>query len=69
MEKNVGGLDRFFRLGIGFLSLAIAVASRDMALQLIFGLVALIGLGTAATGHCPINKKLGINTAEKKPKS
>jgi len=27
MEKNVGGLDRFFRLGIGFLSLAIVLAS------------------------------------------
>jgi hypothetical protein len=65
MEKNVGGLDRFFRLGIGFLSLAIVFASEDSALRLIFGVVALIGLVTAATGYCPINARLGLDTTKK----
>ena len=68
MEKNVGGLDRFFRLGIGFLSLAVSVATEDTAFRLIFGLVALIGLGTAITGYCPINARIGINTTKKKMK-
>lgn len=62
MEKNVGGLDRFFRFGIGFLSLAIAVTIEDVLLQLVFGLVAIVGLATAATGYCPLNRRLGINT-------
>lgn len=66
MQKNVGGLDRFFRLGIGFWSLAIVLASEDTILRLIFGVVALTGLGTATTGYCPINAKLGLNTTEKR---
>jgi hypothetical protein len=66
MQKNVGGLDRFFRFGIGFLSLAVVLATEDTPLRLIFGVVALIGLATATTGYCPINAKLGINTTEKK---
>jgi hypothetical protein len=66
MEKNVGGLDRFFRLGIGFLSLAIVMASEDTVLRLIFGVVALIGLATATTGYCPVNARLGLNTTDKK---
>ena len=66
MQKNVGGLDRFFRFGIGFLSLAIVLVSEDTALRLIFGVVALAGLATAATGYCPINTRLGINTTEKR---
>ena len=66
MEKNVGGLDRFFRVGVGFLSLAIAYVVEDSLLRLIFGAVALIGLGTAITGYCPINHKLGLNTTKKK---
>lgn len=66
MEKNVGGLDRFFRLGIGFLSLAIVLASEDTVLRLIFGVVALIGLATATTGYCPVNARLGLNTTDKK---
>ena len=64
MQKNVGGLDRFFRLGIGFLSLANVLASQDSVLRLIFGVVALTGLATATTGYCPINAKLGLNTTE-----
>ncbi len=66
VQKNVGGLDRFFRLAVGFLSLAIAYASQDTLLQLIFGLVALLGLGTAITGYCPINARLGMDTTRKK---
>lgn len=65
MEKNVGKLDRFFRLGIGFLSLAVAVAAEDTALRVVFGLVALIGLGTAITGRCPIIARLGLKTTPK----
>lgn len=66
MEQNVGGLDRFFRFGLGFLSLAVAIASEDTLLRLIFGGVAAFGLGTAALGHCPLNARFGIDTRGKK---
>ena len=66
MEKNVGGLDRFFRLGIGFLSLAMTVALQGALMQVIFGLVAVFGLVTAVTGYCPMNRRFGVNTRQKK---
>lgn len=66
MEQNIGGLDRFFRFGLGFLSLAVAIATDDVALRLIFGAIAAFGLGTAALGRCPINARFGINTRGKK---
>ena len=68
METNVGGQDRLFRAGVGFLSFAIAYASDGGLLLLVFGLIAFIGLGTSLTGYCPINHRLGVNTASKKPK-
>lgn len=68
MKKNVGGLDRLFRLAVGFASAAIVYASEDTVLRLVFGLVAVIGLGTGFLGYCPINHRLGMNTATKKGK-
>lgn len=64
MKKNVGGLDRFFRLGIGFLSMAVFTAADDTFLRLVFGIVAIIGLVTGAIGYCPINDKLGRDTTK-----
>jgi hypothetical protein len=66
MEKNVGGLDRFYRFGIGFLSLALVFVSESIALKVLFALVALLGIGTALIGYCPINAKFGVNTIRKK---
>jgi Inner membrane protein YgaP-like, transmembrane domain len=68
MKKNVGGIDRLFRFGIGLLSLAIVFATGNIVMQIVFGLVALVGLGTASLGYCPINDKMGLNTAVKKEK-
>lgn len=62
MEKNVGLQDRFFRGGIGFLSLAIAYVIESDLLQVVFGGVALFGLGTALVGFCPLSKALGMDT-------
>lgn len=68
MEKNVGLLDRFFRLGIGVLSLSIVFASVGFLLQFIFGVTALFTLATCIFGYCPVNEKLGLNTRKKKEK-
>ncbi len=66
MQQNVGGLDRFYRFGIGFLSLALVFVSESIALKVLFALVALLGIGTALIGYCPINAKFGVNTIRKK---
>lgn len=68
MKKNVGGLDRLFRLSIGFASSAVVFATEDMALRITFGFVAVIGLGTGLLGYCPLNKMLGLDTSTKKDK-
>ncbi len=66
MKKNVGGLDRFFRIGVGMMSVAIFLATEDFLIRVVFGLAAIVLFATAAIGYCPINDRLGLNTSEKK---
>jgi hypothetical protein len=66
MKKNVGGVDRFFRFGIGFVCLALFFATDDLLWKLVFGIVAVIGLLTAAMSYCPVSDLLKLNTAGKK---
>ena len=66
MRKNVGGIDRFFRFGVGFVCLALFFANDQLMWKVIFGVVAVVGLGTGMIGYCPISDLLKINTAEKK---
>jgi len=66
--NNVGGLDQLFRLAIGFASLAILFAVEETTLRWLFGIVALVGLGTGLAGYCPINRMLGLNTSTKEKK-
>jgi Inner membrane protein YgaP-like, transmembrane domain len=68
VKQNVGGLDRLFRLSIGFASSALAFTTEDLVLRITFGFVALIGLGTGLLGYCPINGILGLDTSTKKGK-
>ena len=65
MEKNVGGIDRSFRIGIGFPSLVVAFVIEGLLFKVIFGLVALVGLATWLTGYCPLNDALDRDTAPK----
>ena len=66
MKKNVGGIDRFFRFGVGFVCLALFFANDQLMWKVIFGIVAVVGLGTGMIGYCPVSDLLKINTAEKK---
>ena len=65
MKKNVGGLDRLFRFGVGFLCLALFFANDQLVWKVIFGIVAVAGVGTGLMGYCPISDVLGINTTGK----
>jgi len=66
MTRNVGGVDRIFRLGVGFLCLALFFATDHLVWKVIFGVVAVAGLVTASMSYCPISDVLKINTAGKK---
>ena len=66
MKKNVGGIDRFFRFGVGFVCLALVFANDQLMWKVIFGIVAVVGLGTGIIGYCPISDLLGIDTRGKK---
>lgn len=66
MTKNVGSLDRFYRFGIGFLSVALVVVSESILLKIVFALVAIFGIVTAFTGYCPLNAKFGVDTTKRK---
>lgn len=68
MEKNVGTTDKQVRTAVGaiagLVSLAIlaGVVPLPVLLSPILGVVALIMLGTAATGSCPLYTIAGIQT-------
>jgi hypothetical protein len=66
MKKNVGGVDRMFRFGVGFMALMIVTVSSNLLLQVLFGVVAVAGLLTSIAGYCPINDKLHVDTTAKK---
>ena len=69
-ERNVGGLDRIVRVGVGAI-LAVVGFSLLLAgsLPLYYGgavlVVAVVVLTTAATQWCAVNQVLGRNTCER----
>ena len=79
MERNVGGTDRYMRLGLGVVLLAVGVwtlaggsAAESMLMTVLTTLVIAIGavfLVTGAVQQCPINAALGINTCQISPES
>jgi uncharacterized membrane protein HdeD (DUF308 family) len=79
MERNVGGTDRYMRLVLGALLLAVGVwtlaagtAGESTLMTVLTALVIVIGavfLVTGAVQQCPINAALGINTCQLSPES
>jgi hypothetical protein len=68
MSQNVGTTDRQLRtalgaiFGIGSLAILAGVGSLPTILSPVLGVVALILLGTAATGICGLYSVLGVST-------
>ena len=64
MKENVGGADRTARIVAGAALLGgglfVATDPKTRAAMLVGSAVA---LGTAATGYCPANAALGVDTA------
>ncbi len=59
MTKNVGGFDKIFRIILG-----LAVGAWGIYAQNWWGLLAVIPLGTALMGFCPIWSMVKVNTAK-----
>ena len=55
--KNVGSADKLIRIVIG-----LAIAGYGAYMQSLWGLVAIIPLGTAFVGVCPLYLPLGLKT-------
>lgn len=68
MEQNVGTTDRRVRTAVGavlgIVSLGIlgGAVALPSVLSLVLGLLALVLLGTAATGTCGLYSALGVDT-------
>ena len=66
MEQNVGGADRTARIvgGAALLGGGLFVAT-DPKLRAAMLAGSVVALGTAATGYCPANAALGVDTAHR----
>lgn len=63
MNRNVGSVDRAARAVLGVAALVSAfVTGATSGLGLVLLVVALVLLGTAAVGFCPLYRLLGIST-------
>lgn len=72
METNVGTADRKVRTGLGAIAgiVSLAILANVLALPgiaaLVLGVVALVLLGTAATGTCGLYSVIGVSTCPRK---
>jgi len=61
MKQNVGNIDKILRIVIG-----LAIAGWGFYAQSLWGLVAIIPLGTAMVGTCALYLPLGLSTCDTK---
>jgi len=64
MKPNVGKLDRVVRIALG-----IGIAGAGFYFQSWLGAIAIIPLGTALMGTCPLYTVLGLSTCPLEEKS
>ncbi len=60
LKHNIGGVDRWVRVGVGIAALTYFAMSAGPLHWL--GLIGIIPLATAAMGTCPLYALLGIST-------
>lgn len=64
MTCNMGKADRMFRLVLGIVIVVLGIAFKSW-----WGLIAIIPLGTAALGWCPLYVPFKFSTAKKEKTS
>lgn len=60
MKQNVGGIDKFIRIILGVVLLALVFVIEGNARW--FGLIGVVPLFTAFVGWCPAYSLIGVNT-------
>ncbi len=67
MTKNVGNTDKVVRVVLGVVAAALAfVVGITSVWGIVLAVVAVIALGTAAVGFCPLYRLFGVNTCQTK---
>lgn len=69
MNPNVGDKEQMVRMVGGVAALMGAMMVRSNALRIPLALAGLMGLTTAMTRYCPVNKALGIDTRSHKERA
>jgi hypothetical protein len=68
MTYNVGNIDRVARGVVGIALAVGAVSAGSPLVRAVLGVVALIMVGTAVAGFCPLYRVFGFNTCQRKPR-
>jgi hypothetical protein len=68
MTYNVGNIDRVARGVVGIALAVGAVSAGSPLVRAVLGVVALIMVGTALAGFCPLYRVVGFNTCQRKPR-
>ena len=66
MEKTVGSTDRLIRIIAGLILILISFIVQSLVLKIVFIILGIIALVTAATRLCLLYSLLGINTYKEK---
>lgn len=64
MKCNMGKVDRIIRMVIGVLLIAGVFLISGTLLKVLFGIIGLVMILTAATGFCPLYVPFGISTCK-----
>ena len=65
MTHNVGNIDRVVRGAVGIVLAVGAFSAGAPLVRGVLGVVALIMLGTALVGFCPLYRVVGLNTSQR----
>ncbi len=70
MKKNVNSVDKFVRIALALVIAAlIFTGTISGTAGIIFGILAVVFLGTGIISFCPLYKVLGISTLKEKTKA
>ncbi|HSO06628.1 MAG TPA: DUF2892 domain-containing protein [Pelomicrobium sp.] len=64
MTRNVGGIDRYARIGGGIVLLALGLFVLPGGWNVAAFIVGIVALATGVFGYCPANAVMGIDTSE-----
>ena len=67
-QENMGMADRVIRAAVGIALVLGALAVEAPLFKIVLGLGALVMIGTALVGFCPLYRAVGLNTGGRPPR-